>query len=249
MPAPPVNAFLPARLEILTMKPPPRWRIAAAPLRSSKKAPFRLRSMLRCQSSGVISPTFRKTPWPALFTRMSSPPNCAVHRLEKLAHLPEVGDVGGVSDDLAERLHFTDGAIDGFRACARRWPRMRLRAAAHSAMARPMPRVPPVTIAILPDRDSIRYRIATGMSASAPLSPLRQILETRISQLSAEMEGLFAEAHDRGLREMADQLNQAVRRIRQAPDIAELGGTLLDAAVTFCTGRRPFHSGRPCSEG
>jgi hypothetical protein len=78
------------------------------------------------------------------------------------------------------------------------------------------------------------------MSASAPQSPLRQILETRISQLSAEVEGLFAEAQERGRRESADQLNQAVRRLRQAPDIDELGGTLLDAAVVFCTGAALF---------
>lgn len=78
------------------------------------------------------------------------------------------------------------------------------------------------------------------MSASAPQSPLRQILETRISQLSDEMEGLFAEAQERGRRESADQLNQAVRRIRQAPDIDEMGGILLDAAVVFCTGAALF---------
>lgn len=78
------------------------------------------------------------------------------------------------------------------------------------------------------------------MSPSAPQSPLRQILETRISQLSVEMEGLFAEARERGRRESADQLNQAVRRIRQAPDVEELGATLLDTSVVFCTGAALF---------
>jgi hypothetical protein len=74
------------------------------------------------------------------------------------------------------------------------------------------------------------------MSPSAPLSPLRQILETSISHLSVEMEVLFAEARERGRRESADQLNQAVRRLRQAPDVDELGSMLVDAAVAFCTG-------------
>ncbi len=58
------------------------------------------------------------------------------------------------------------------------------------------------------------------------------------------MEGLFAEARERGRRESADQLNQAVRRIRQAPDVERLGGILLDAAAAFCTGAALF-----CIEG
>jgi hypothetical protein len=78
------------------------------------------------------------------------------------------------------------------------------------------------------------------MSPSAPQSALRQILETRISQLSVEMEGLFAEARERGRRELADQLNQAVRRLRQSTDIQELQGTLIDSAAVFCTGAALF---------
>ncbi|SPF56784.1 conserved hypothetical protein [Candidatus Sulfopaludibacter sp. SbA4] len=78
------------------------------------------------------------------------------------------------------------------------------------------------------------------MSSSASASPLRQILELRISQLSAEMEGLFAEARERGRRESADQLNQAVRRIRQSADIEELRAILLDTASAFSTGAALF---------
>lgn len=77
------------------------------------------------------------------------------------------------------------------------------------------------------------------MSSSAP-SPLRQLLENRISQLSAEVEGLFVEARDCGRREFADQLNQAVRRIRQSEDLEALGATLLDAAGSFSTGSALF---------
>lgn len=79
------------------------------------------------------------------------------------------------------------------------------------------------------------------MSASAPRSPLRQLLENRISQLSSEVETLFAEARDRSRRESADQLNQAVRRIRLSDDVEELGGTLLDAAGAFSTVAALFH--------
>ena len=82
------------------------------------------------------------------------------------------------------------------------------------------------------------------MSSSASTSPLRQILETRISQLSVEMEGLFAEARERGRRESADQLNQAVRRIRQAADLEELRAILLDAAAAFSTGAALFRDRR-----
>jgi hypothetical protein len=78
------------------------------------------------------------------------------------------------------------------------------------------------------------------MSPSAP-SPLRQLLENRISQLSAEVEGLFVEARDRGRREFADQLNQMVRRIRQSEDVEALDATLLDAASSFSTGSALFH--------
>jgi hypothetical protein len=69
---------------------------------------------------------------------------------------------------------------------------------------------------------------------------LRQLLENRISQLSAEVEGLFVEARDCGRREFADQLNQAVRRIRQSEDLEALGATLLDAAGSFSTGSALF---------
>ena len=78
------------------------------------------------------------------------------------------------------------------------------------------------------------------MSSSAPRSPLRQLLESRISQISNEVENLFAEARERGRREFADQLNQAVRRIRQSADVEELGATLLDAACSFSTGAALF---------
>ena len=50
------------------------------------------------------------------------------------------------------------------------------------------------------------------------MSSLRHLIDSRISQLSIEMEQLFAETRERGRREFADQLNQAVRRIRHSAD-------------------------------
>ena len=77
--------------------------------------------------------------------------------------------------------------------------------------------------------------MVTGMTSSAP-TPLRQLIENRLSQLTAETESLFADARERARRETADQLNQAVRRLRQAGNPDELCGTLADAAGAFASG-------------
>jgi hypothetical protein len=87
--------------------------------------------------------------------------------------------------------------------------------------------------------------MASGPSAS----PLRQVLEGRLSQLSFEVDGLFAEARDRARRESADQLNQAVRRILQAADRDELGATLLDAAGAFASGAAWFRIAGEIAKG
>jgi hypothetical protein len=70
---------------------------------------------------------------------------------------------------------------------------------------------------------------------SAP-TPLRQLIESRLSQLSAETESLFVEARQQARREMADQLNQAARRIRQSGGLDELCATLADAVGAFAAG-------------
>ena len=54
-----------------------------------------------------------------------------------------------------------------------------------------------------------------------PFGP-RQLLEHRISEISTELELLFEGACDHARREQAEQLNQAVRRLRIAPDPGEL---------------------------
>jgi DNA gyrase/topoisomerase IV subunit B len=69
---------------------------------------------------------------------------------------------------------------------------------------------------------------------------LRQLLDDRITQLLNDAESLAcAQAGDAGARarrETADQLNQAVRRMRQATDPEEVLSALLDAAAAFATG-------------
>ena len=71
------------------------------------------------------------------------------------------------------------------------------------------------------------------MASSAP-TPLRKLLEERLRQLIVDTEHVFAEARDRAGRDMADELNQAVRRIRCSSDLEDLGATLLEAATVFC---------------
>jgi len=94
----------------------------------------------------------------------------------------------------------------------------------------------------------------------AETSPVREVLEARFSQLLSELEGVVdseigsrlsvqvegrlgeavtraaAEAEERSRREFASQLNQAVRRLRQASDVEALVATLLDVASSFSRG-------------
>jgi hypothetical protein len=87
------------------------------------------------------------------------------------------------------------------------------------------------------------------MASAAPTSSLRQILEGRLSLLSDEMERLFQEARGRVRGELADQLNQAARRIRQASTQQELLATLLDAACGFAGAAAVFRIHRDVARG
>jgi hypothetical protein len=87
------------------------------------------------------------------------------------------------------------------------------------------------------------------MASPAPSSPLRRLLDDQLSQLSNEVERLFDEAHGRARRELADQLNQSVRRIRQATALDELAATLLDATSAFAGGAAMFHVAETVARG
>lgn len=71
-------------------------------------------------------------------------------------------------------------------------------------------------------------------------SPLRRLLDERVSQLLADAEALAGASRERAVRECADRLNQAVRRLRQAETLDELGSTLTDAAAGFAAGAALF---------
>jgi hypothetical protein len=82
---------------------------------------------------------------------------------------------------------------------------------------------------------------------SASLAP-RALLEERFARLLNEVEPLLAErdaerdaacgaeARERGRSTAAEQLNQSVRRLRQASGFEEIAATLVDAAGAYATG-------------
>jgi len=90
------------------------------------------------------------------------------------------------------------------------------------------------------------------MAASAP-TPIKQLLENWVGQLSPELEGLFerlfAENRERVRREFAELLNQIVRRIRQSPDLEELGAVMTDAASGFADGAAWLRVDGPLARG
>jgi hypothetical protein len=87
-----------------------------------------------------------------------------------------------------------------------------------------------------------------AMASSAPGSFLRKFLDERLGQLLSEADALVedrvseavAEAARLGRADAAEQLNQAVRRLRQAANVDELRATLVDAAARYCAGAATF---------
>jgi hypothetical protein len=93
------------------------------------------------------------------------------------------------------------------------------------------------------------------MVASTSLSSVRKLLESRLAKTLLDLESALdshfsarvaeelernttrvaVEVRERSQRELADHLNQAVRRMRQPPDGRDLGAALLDAAVPFAS--------------
>jgi len=81
---------------------------------------------------------------------------------------------------------------------------------------------------------------AVKMTTAMASSPLRQLLEDRVSQLLADADQLAGDSRQRAVRDCADRLNQAVRRIRQAEGLAELGAALVDSSAAFAAGAALF---------
>lgn len=87
------------------------------------------------------------------------------------------------------------------------------------------------------------------MASSAPKSPLRQLIEDRLSQLTADVEAVIQDACRRARRESAEQLNQAARRLRQEENTEDLAATLADVAAPFSSGVAVFRIDGEAAEG
>ena len=79
-----------------------------------------------------------------------------------------------------------------------------------------------------------------GVSSGAPSSTLRRLLDDRVSQLSTDLENLLEQTADRARGQLAEQLNQAVRRLNQSQDLEGLAATITDAAGAFANGAALF---------
>ena len=82
------------------------------------------------------------------------------------------------------------------------------------------------------ERKLWRRAVPALILVEMPRGP-RQVLQDHLSPISDELESLFENSRDAARRELAEQLNQAVRRLRIAPDADELCATLAGAAARF----------------
>lgn len=74
------------------------------------------------------------------------------------------------------------------------------------------------------------------MWTSIAVSPATPSLHDLLEKFAAEAESICAERQARARNELAGQLNQATRRIRQAATREDLGETVADAAAPFASG-------------
>ena len=150
---------------MLMIQPPPRARSAGIAARQQWNSPSRLVPIIVFQSSSVSVSTLANVPTPALLTRMSSPPNALDCGGDCLGRLVWPGDIRldgvhgtGARDlrrGLVERPLVAPGNHDlGARLSSAR------------AIARPIPRDPPVTSATLPEAADV---LSLGLPVTIPL--------------------------------------------------------------------------------
>lgn len=75
-----------------------------------------------------------------------------------------------------------------------------------------------------------------GAHLSSPTVPLRQFLD----KLASDAAALSEETREQARRELAGDLNQAVRRLRQSATVDDLAATLADTAAHFAEGAVVF---------
>jgi hypothetical protein len=90
-------------------------------------------------------------------------------------------------------------------------------------------------------RNRRKRRLLAGIRIKVDtVSPAHRLIQDRLARLSEDVDALFTESRDRARREQAEQLNQAVRRLRIAGDPEELCGTLENTAGQFADGALLF---------
>ena len=152
---PPAKALRPARELMLMISPAPRWITEGATARETRKTLLRLVSRTRSQSASVFSWAGPKRPMPALFTRMEIGP-----RVDWVLSTRELTSAERETSAISEKTGWPEFCNSAAAAESARlsWPQMETAApswARRRAMARPMPRVPPVTRATAPESGGI----------------------------------------------------------------------------------------------
>src|ERR1700676_2917471 len=144
---PPLKALTPARELMLIISPLLRLIIEGATALETRNTLFKLVSRTRSQSSSDFSCAGPKTPMPALFTRMVIGPRADSVLATRLA--TSAGRVTSATCKNTRPPRPASWALASFRALESR-PQIATAApsdAKRTAMARPIPRLPPVTSA------------------------------------------------------------------------------------------------------
>ena len=152
---------------IMLMRPPPRFFMCGTARRVQRMAPNTLSSM---SSDHILSSISRKLPRcevPALLSRMSMPPNCLTTASKKRSMSAGLRMSGRNCQHFAAELaDFCCGVIQLFLPRAQMATLAPSRASC-TAVARPMPSLPPVITAILPFKSVIHFRSPVNNRQSA----------------------------------------------------------------------------------
>ena len=150
----PGSGLTPPILEMFTMAPPPRARKCGRAALEISKGARTFTAMILSKAPGVVSSTGPNTGFTAaLLTRMSRPPNIAAARATMSSASPSFETLQAMPPASAPAA-FNSATVASTASCLRLTATTLAPARAKArAIAFPMPRVPPVTSAILPSRE------------------------------------------------------------------------------------------------
>ena len=154
---------------MLMMRPHRRFIMPRDAARIATNAPRRLASSTASQSSSLMRNRMLSRVRPALFTRMSIAPKSFSTLSTSAVDGRRIADVAGEAARLRRDRAAAVLARDPRRVRRRR--RARRHSASDSAIARPMPRVLPVTRAVRPTRSIFTRRRARGVAATSAAVP------------------------------------------------------------------------------